>query len=140
MDYPVNYIIYEEDQLQIDLVLRDLLRESNAKTAILIDQGGFVFAQQGFSQNINVESLAALAAGSFAATKALAELIGEEEFAVLFHQGKRDNIHLSLIGENNILVILFENTTTIGMVRLCARETGKKLLPYIDNIMKRSKK
>ncbi|MFP4459055.1 MAG: roadblock/LC7 domain-containing protein [Candidatus Zixiibacteriota bacterium] len=138
MDLPVNYVIYEDDQFQLDQLLRELLKESNAKTAILVDQAGFMFAQQGFSQDIDVESLAVLAAGSFASTRELARLVGEEEFSVLFHQGRRDNIHLSLIGEDNILVVIFESTTTIGMVRLCAREAAKKMLPIIGNIKKRS--
>ncbi len=138
MDIPVNYVIYEDDQFQLDQALRELLKESNAKTAILVDQAGFLFAQQGFSQDIDVESLAVLAAGSFASTRELARLVGEEEFSVLFHQGRRDNIHLSLIGSDNILVVIFESTTTIGMVRLCARESAKKILPILENIQKRS--
>ncbi len=138
MDLPVNYVIYEDDQFQLDQSLRELLKESNAKTAILVDQAGFLFAQQGFSQDIDIESLAVLAAGSFASTRELARLVGEEEFSVLFHQGRRDNIHLSLIGNDNILVVIFESTTTIGMVRLCARESAKKILPILDNIKKRS--
>lgn len=137
MDLPVSYVIYEDDQFQMDQLLRELLKESNAKTAILVDQSGYLFAQQGFSQDIDVESLAVLAAGSFSSTRALAQLVGEEEFSVLFHQGRRDNIHLSLIGEDNILVVIFESTTTIGMVRLCAREAGKKILPIIENIKNR---
>jgi len=138
MDIPVNYIIYEDDQFQMDQVLRDLLKESNAKTAILVDQAGFLFSQQGFSQELDVESMAVLAANSFASTRALAGLVGEEEFTMLFHQGKKDNIHISVVGDDNILIIIFENSTTIGMVRLCAKETGEKLIPIINNIQKRS--
>ena len=140
MEVPLNYVIYEEDQFSMDQVLRELLKESNAKTAILVDQAGFLFAQQGFAQDVDIESLAVLAAGSFASTRELARLIGEEEFSVLFHQGRRDNIHLSVIGEDNILVIIFESTTTIGMVRLCARESAKKLLAIILRIQQRSMK
>ena len=138
MDIPVNYVIYEDDQFQMDQALRELLKESNAKTAILVDQAGFLFAQQGFSQDIDIESLSVLAAGSFASTRELAKLVGEEEFSVLFHQGRRDNIHLSLIGEDNILVVIFESTTTIGMVRLCARESEKRIMPIIEHIQSRS--
>jgi predicted regulator of Ras-like GTPase activity (Roadblock/LC7/MglB family) len=113
MDIPVNYVIYEDDQFQLDQILRELLKESNAKTAILVDQAGFLFAQQGFAQDIDVESLSVLAAGSFSSTRELARLVGEEEFSVLFHQGRKDNIHLSLIGDDCILVVIFESTTTI---------------------------
>jgi len=54
-------------------------------------------------------------------------LVGEPEFSVLFHQGKKDHIHISLVGERGILAILFDDRTTIGMVRLYARETADRV-------------
>lgn len=137
MNLPVNYTVYEEDQLRMDQILRDLLRESNGKTALLVDQSGYMFAQQGFAYDVDIHSLAALAAGSFASTRELARLVGETEFSVLFHQGKTDNIHISLVGDDSILVIVFENTTTVGMIRLCATEAAKKLSPVLDTIKHR---
>ena len=68
-----------------------------------------------------------MVAGSFAATKEIARLLGEEEFTALFHQGARDNIQLSLVGDRTLLTILFDDRTTVGMVRLYAGETAKKL-------------
>jgi len=66
-------------------------------------------------------------AGSFAATKEMARLLGEEEFSALFHQGSRDNIQLTLVGDRTLLTILFDDKTTVGMIRLYATETSRKL-------------
>ena len=74
-----------------------------------------------------MDTISALVAGSFAATKEMARLLGEEEFTALYHQGTRDNIQLSLVGDRTLLTILFDDRTTVGMVRLYANETAKKL-------------
>ncbi|HDG68591.1 MAG TPA: roadblock/LC7 domain-containing protein [candidate division Zixibacteria bacterium] len=137
---PRHRFITPEEQKQIDALLRELLKNSDAKTAILLDQGGFLMSVQGFTEHIDPNTIAVLAAGSFATTRELAKLIGEEEFTVMFHQGRRDNIHISAIGKDALLVVIFENTTTIGMVRLFARETAKKLAPLLDTINKRKSK
>ena len=66
-------------------------------------------------------------AGSFASTAEIARLVGELEFSVLFHQGKKDHIHMNLVGERTILAVVFDDRTTIGMVRLYAREAAEEL-------------
>ena len=55
-----------------------------------------------------VDTISALVAGSFAATKEMARLLGEDEFTAMFHQGERDNIQLSLVGDRTLLTILFD--------------------------------
>ncbi|RKZ34478.1 roadblock/LC7 domain-containing protein [bacterium] len=134
---PRHRFITAEEQKQIDNLLRELLKNSDAKTALLLDQGGFLMSVQGFTEHLDPQTIAVLAAGAFATTRELAKLIGEEEFTVMFHQGRRDNIHLSAVGKDALMVIIFENTTTIGMVRLFARETGKKLQSILTVINQR---
>jgi hypothetical protein len=76
-------------------------------------------------------------AGSFAATKQMAKLLGEEEFSIMFHQGKKDNIQLSLVGDRTILAIIFDDKTTLGMVRLYAGQVASKLGTLFDEIATR---
>ena len=83
------------------------------------------------------DTISALVAGSFAATKEMARLLGEEEFTAMFHQGERDNIQLSLVGDRTLLTILFDDRTTVGMVRLYASETAKKLADVYREAMER---
>jgi hypothetical protein len=70
---------------------------------------------------------------------ALAKLLGEEEFSALFHQGKSDNIQLSLIGDRTILTVIFDDSTTLGMVRLYVTETVRKLEDLFNDILKSQK-
>ena len=118
---------YKEDIEKIDKLLAEFLRLSGAKCALLIDKEGHLVTKKGEVRTIDMDTISALVAGSFAATKEMARLLGEEEFTALFHQGERDNIQLSLVGDRTLLTILFDDRTTVGMVRLYANETAKKL-------------
>jgi predicted regulator of Ras-like GTPase activity (Roadblock/LC7/MglB family) len=118
---------YKEDIDKIDKLLAEFLRLSGAKCALLIDKEGHLVTKRGELRTIDIDTISALVAGSFAATKEMARLLGEEEFTAMFHQGERDNIQLSLVGDRTLLTILFDDRTTVGMVRLYASETAKKL-------------
>ena len=125
-------IYYAEDMEDLERVLERLLDLSRAKRALLIDVEGHMVASRGSgADHIDLESISALVAGTFAATKATAKLLGEEEFSVLFHQGETDSIQLTLINDRLLLGIIFDDSTTIGMVRLYASETAKKVLEVL---------
>ena len=123
---------YKEDIDRIDKVLAEFLRLSGAKCALLIDKEGHLVTKRGELRTVDIDTISALVAGSFAATKEMARLLGEEEFTAMFHQGERDNIQLSLVGDRTLLTILFDDRTTVGMVRLYAGETANKLADIYD--------
>jgi predicted regulator of Ras-like GTPase activity (Roadblock/LC7/MglB family) len=68
--------------------------------------------------NLDTTSLASLTAGNVAATDGLAHLIGERGFPVLSHEGERDNIHISIVAGRVILVVIFDERSSLGLVRL----------------------
>ena len=127
-------ILYEAEILEIESLLSKMLKGAEAKCALLVDKDGHLISRQGFTHSLDTTALAALMAGSFASTREIARLVGEEEFSVLFHQGKKDHIHMSLVGERSIMVVVFDDRTTIGMVRLYARETAQKLAGVFERI------
>jgi len=120
-------VLYEDQIQQLDQALSRIIREAEAKCALLVDKDGHLITRQGFTHTLDTTALAALLAGSFASTREIARLVGEPEFSVLFHQGKKDHIHISLIDEHAIMVVIFDDRTTIGMIRLYAKETGEAL-------------
>ncbi len=132
-------VFYEEDISKIDKVLSEFLRLSGAKCALLVDKEGHLVTKQGEVKTLNMDTISALVAGSFAATKEMAKLLGEEHFSALFHQGERDNIQLSLVGDRTLLTILFDDRTTVGMVRLYANEACKKLVNIFTESERRMK-
>lgn len=133
-----SLIIYEEEIIQIEALISKMLKGAEAKCALLVDKDGHLITRQGFTHSLDTTALAALLAGSFASTKEIARLVGEPEFSVLFHQGKKDHIHMTLVGERSILVVIFDDRTTIGMVRLYAKETVTELTKIFDKIQQTS--
>ena len=128
-------VFYKEDIQAIDSTLRDFLARAKAKAALLVDKDGHLVTQEGDTNGADVETISALVAGCFAATREMARILGEEEFSALFHQGRKDNLQLSLVGRRTILAVLFDDTTTIGMVRLYSAETGRKLTSLFKKIL-----
>ena len=122
-----NLVIYEEEIEKSDSILARMLKGAEAKCALLVDKDGHLITRQGFTHSLDTTALAALLAGSFASTKEIARLVGESEFSVLFHQGKKDHIHMSIVGDRSILAVIFDDRTTIGMVRLYAKEGATEL-------------
>ena len=132
------FVIYEEEITRIDALLTRMLKGAEAKCALLVDKDGHLITRQGFTHSLDTTALAALLAGAFASTKEIARLVGEPEFSVLFHQGKKDHIHMSIVGERSILVVIFDDRTTIGMVRLYAKETSQELAKIFEQILIKS--
>ena len=130
-------VFYKEDIQQIDSTLREFLKRSKSKAAMLVDKDGHLITEEGTSEITDFDTISALVAGCFAATREMARILGEEEFTALFHQGRQDNLQLTLVGQRTILAVLFDDTTTIGMVRLYAAEAARKLTSLFRKILSR---
>lgn len=132
-------VFYKEDIEVIGRSLNSFLKNSNAQCALLVDKDGHLVTQEGQAKSFDVDTISALVAGSFAATKQMAKLLGEEEFSLMFHQGKKDNIQLSLVGERTILAVIFDDRTTLGMVRLYSSQVASKLGQVFNEIADRKR-
>ena len=130
-------VFYKEDIEIIGKSLNVFLKNANAQCALLVDKDGHLVTKEGESSTYDMDTISALVAGSFAATKQMAKLLGEEEFALMFHQGKKDNIQLSLVGERTILAVIFDDRTTLGMVRLYSSQVSAKLGQIFNDILTR---
>src|SRR5574341_1758359 len=97
--YGTDLTLYEEDERRLTAVLGRLWTDSKSRAVFLIDKSGQLIASAGETAGVDTTSLASLTAGNIAATGGLAQLLGEKEFSVLFHEGERDNIHISVIGQ-----------------------------------------
>jgi len=122
-----SFILRETEYEALLSILRKLLVDASAKVVFLVDKDGTLLASAGDSVGFDTTSLASLAAGNIAATGGLANLIGEKEFSILFHEGERDNMHLSVVAERLILVIVFDRRSSVGLVRLRVRQASARL-------------
>jgi len=119
-----NLVMYEEEFERIQRLLNRLRVDSSAKIVFLVDKNGQQIAGAGEIDLVDTTSLASLTAGNVAATDGLAKLIGEKEFSILFHEGRKDNIHISIVGQRLILVVIFDERSSLGLVRLRVRKAS----------------
>lgn len=132
-----DFVIYPEDLELIDQTLREFVEDSESKCCLLVHRNGQLVAKQGFTSELDTTSLAALAAGAFASTKEIARLVGEKEFSALVHEGKGEHIYVTLAGEHTIMVTVFNQRTTLGMVRLYAAQAAERLAKVFEQASKR---
>jgi predicted regulator of Ras-like GTPase activity (Roadblock/LC7/MglB family) len=131
-------IMYDEDLKRILAVIQKLVRDANAKGIFLVDKNGQMISEAGEMEGIDTTSLASLTAGNIAATGGLAKIIGEEEFPTHFHQGQRDNLHISIVAQRMILVVIFDDRSSLGLVRLRVKKAGAELGKLLEEIQKKS--
>ena len=58
---------------------------------------------------------------------------------MLIHEGVRQSLHLSAVDDTTILIAVFDDRTTVGMVRVFAREAAQKLAAIMDEARTRAR-
>lgn len=128
-----DWTIYEEDYWAINSEIKELLKNSNSQSVLLIDKTGQMIASVGMKPEFDLMSFASLCAADFEANAQLAKLIGEKDFTTLYHQGSDESMYLAKVASQIILVVLFNKRTTLGLVRLRV----KKAVEGLDTILPR---
>ena len=128
-------VMYEEEFNQIQTIVDRLCREANAKGVFIIDKNGQLIAASGETEHLDITSLASLTAGNVAATGGMAKLLRENEFTTQFHEGERANIHIQLVGNRVILVVIFDNKTSLGLVRLRVKKASEELNSIFEALL-----
>jgi predicted regulator of Ras-like GTPase activity (Roadblock/LC7/MglB family) len=136
--HDTQLVMYDEDFRKVLAVAQRLVKDSNAKGVFIVDRNGQMITEAGEMQGIDTTSLASLTAGSVAATGGLAKIVGEDEFPVHFHQGQKDNLHISLIAGRIILVVIFDDRSSLGLVRLRVKKAGAQLAKVFEEIQKKT--
>src|SRR5689334_328067 len=127
----------EDDFASITRALHRFLTDCNARCALLVDRTGQLVATVGDRPNFDPTAFATLTAADFSANDQLAKLIGESDFNSLFHQGERESMYLADVARRVILVVLFDNRTTLGMVRLKMKQTVDELTKLFEQVFAR---
>lgn len=133
-----DLVLIEADHARLTTILDRLRQDANAKMVFLIDKNGQQLASSGDLGALDSTSLASLTAGNVAATDGLAKLLGEREFSILFHEGEKDNLHINVVGGRAILVVLFDERSSLGLVRLRVKKATTELTAILEDVVARS--
>ena len=127
----------EDDYGAITQSLQRFLYDTNARCALLVDRTGQLVATVGEQPNFDPTAFATLTAADFSANDQLARLIGETDFNTLFHQGEKESMYLADVARRVILVVLFDNSTTLGLVRLKMKSVVEELTKLFEQVFAR---
>jgi|SRR5688572_6265515 len=124
---PADLVLFEEDFRALQQILRRLRQETEASVVLLVDKNGQRIVSIGEVEALDMTALASLTAGNVAATDGLARILGEREFPVLLHEGEKENIYVSIVARRVILVVIFADRSSLGLVRLRVRQVVAEL-------------
>ncbi len=115
----------------LNSALESLISESEARGAALCDSGGNILSSSAGDERL-MDNVAALAAGSFAATRELADIIGEPGFRSIFHRGQESGILIYALNEQHLVVVILGKNSFEGLVRLCLKKTANQLKAILE--------
>ncbi|MFW6080358.1 MAG: roadblock/LC7 domain-containing protein [Desulfosalsimonas sp.] len=126
MEFTVDFT---KEQIEaIEEVLQQELIDLGVQSVILMDLAGNVIVNLDSGESDHdVFSLAALAAGNYGAVSAMANIIGEQEFSLLFHKGEEESIHFSKVADDLLLLTIFNKNVSLGFLRLKVAEAIKRI-------------
>lgn len=135
-----SLVMYDEDYRKLLAIIQRLAQDATAKGVFLVDTNGQMVAEAGEMRGIDTTSLASLTAGNIAASSGLAKIIGEDEFPTHFHQGQRDNLFITLVASRIILVVVFDERSSLGLVRLRVKKAGVQVAQIFEEIRKKAER
>jgi predicted regulator of Ras-like GTPase activity (Roadblock/LC7/MglB family) len=133
-----NIVLHEAEYRRIKAVLSLTQKDLRAELVLLIDRAGQQIAFDGPAAGIDLTALSSLAAANLAATDGLARQVGEPDFSILYHQGKNRSIQISDVAKRYSLVVVFDDSVSLGMVRLRVKRATAYLEETLSSLMRKT--
>lgn len=134
-----SLIVSEADSTRIHQQLDRMLIESGANSTLLLDKSGEVIAARGERLPRDLQVLGALLASTFATSREVARLMNDTGFRTLVQQGMRENTLAELVGESWIVVVMFDKSTHLGLVKDLSRRITPELEAVLLQTQRRSR-
>jgi predicted regulator of Ras-like GTPase activity (Roadblock/LC7/MglB family) len=123
--------LIEEDVNRFGVVLQELLNQTESTTALIIDKGGFLITHQGNAEEFDLTTIAALASGAYMANQTIANLVHETNFSSVYQQGEKFSIFTTCAGEETMLVVVFEASASVGVVKYFSEPAVEKIVAQL---------
>jgi predicted regulator of Ras-like GTPase activity (Roadblock/LC7/MglB family) len=134
-----NFIIYNEEYVLIKEILRKLKGNTNSKAVFITDSEGHCIASSGEMDDVNLNSISSLIAGSVAAINSIAQMLKIENFTAVLNESSKECLHISLINDRTMLVVIFDNSSNLGLVRFRVRSALEELVKVFMTINQKLK-
>ena len=120
---------------KISRILQELNTRLKSNCCVFADINGYPIDYSGDVSHFNMNSLTAVAAGSFTASHEMARIIsGEKHFQHIFLEGVRRNVYMCNVSSDYLMIIIFEKSVPVGLVRLLTHHAVAKLGQYLESL------
>lgn len=120
-------VYFARDIHQMNLVLGKFVQRSGAATVLLVDEAGHLVARQGAGSPASEDTITALVAGTYAAARAMAQMLGAKEFSSLIPCGTSASILTLRVGDRALLAVTLGEGCVVSLVRTYALEAIRRL-------------
>lgn len=126
-----------EDVRELDRLLGELVSRTEATSAMVIDKAGFLITESGSASSVDSTTLAALAAGSFAATQGMASIVSESNFNCVYQQGESFSLIVQNVESDTLLVVVFAAHVSVGAVKYFANAAVPRIAQQLATARER---
>jgi predicted regulator of Ras-like GTPase activity (Roadblock/LC7/MglB family) len=136
MEHLSNLVVLESELGNIARILGRLTQDTGASQVLLLDKGGQLISLQGQvgQGQRDTVALGALLAGAFSSSRQVAAILGERDFRDILQQGIHESINTTLIGDQWLLVVVFDRQTHVGLVKVLARRATDELERVLERV------
>jgi len=124
--------LFEEDINRLEDELRELLTQSDATTALIIDKGGFLITGYGDTRQFDTTTIAALASGAYLANQTIANLVHEPNFNSVYQQGEKFSMFVLSIDDYCMLVVIFCAQVSVGVVKYFSAPAAQRIAEQLQ--------
>jgi predicted regulator of Ras-like GTPase activity (Roadblock/LC7/MglB family) len=124
--------LIEEDVQRLNAELKELVERSDATTALIIDQGGFLITSQGETAQFDLTTIAALASGAYLANQTIANLVHETNFNSVYQQGENYSMFVVCVDVHCLLVVIFKAQLSVGVVKYFALPAAQAVARQLE--------
>lgn len=117
-------------------VLDRLRSTSFARAVLLLERDGGISMAVGDASDLDLTPFSVLSAACVSAGQELANLMGEDEFHAMVHQGKGMSVYLETVDSESLLGVVFDRKTTLGLVKLRVSKAKTKLTKIVERARK----
>ena len=127
-------VTFTTEQLErVEACLDEFARDTGVVNMLLTDSTGQLIMFRGRIEKKKAELLAALIAGSHAASAEFIKLLGKKApFVNLSHEADDYSIYSTNVADALILSVAFGEEVKIGIVRMCIEQTRRRLSEIVD--------
>jgi predicted regulator of Ras-like GTPase activity (Roadblock/LC7/MglB family) len=122
-----NFVIYNEEYALIKDILKSLKANTRSEIAFITDSEGHCIASTGEMEDSHLNSISSLIAGSMAAVNGIGQMLNVSKFTTVLTESVDKNLHISLINDRTMLIVIFDNSSNLGIIRFRVKSAIQEL-------------